>query len=123
MSGVARALLRGEEARCTDGLQMCDYLYAPELGRAFAALLASGVTGPVNMASGEPVRVADVVSAIAAATGRPELVRLGALPQRPGDPDRLTADVGRLRDEVGWSPTVDLHEGAARTVDWWRAVG
>lgn len=123
VSGVARALLRGEEALCTHGRQMCDYLYSPDMAGALAALLASEVTGPVNMASGMPVRVADVVAAIAAAAGRPELVRLGALPQRPGEPDQLTADVGRLRDEVGWSPTVDLHEGAARTVDWWRAVG
>ncbi len=120
VSGVARALLRGEEARCTDGLQVRDYVYAPELGRAFAALLASEVTGPVNMASGEPVRVADVVSAIAAATGRPELVRLGALPQRAGDPERLTADVRRLREEVGFRPAVGLAEGAERTVQWWR---
>ena len=120
VSGVARALLRGEEARCTDGLQVRDYMYAPELGRAFAALLASEVTGPVNMASGEPVRIADVVSAIAAATGRPELVRLGALPQRAGDPERLTADVRRLREEVGFRPAVGLAEGAERTVQWWR---
>jgi nucleoside-diphosphate-sugar epimerase len=120
VSGVARALLRGEEARCTDGLQVRDYLYAPEAGRAFAALLASEVTGPVNVASGELVRVADVVGAIAAAAGRPELVRLGALPQRPGDPERLTADVRRLREEVGFRPAVDLAEGARRTVAWWR---
>jgi len=122
VSAVARALLRGEQARCTDGLQVRDYMYAPELGRAFAALLASEVTGAVNMASGEPVRVADVVSAIAAATGRPELVRLGALPQRAGDPERLTADVRRLREEVGFRPAVGLAEGAERTVQWWRGT-
>jgi nucleoside-diphosphate-sugar epimerase len=120
VSGVARALLRGEEALCTHGMQVCDYLYTPEMGGALAALLISEVTGPVNLASGRPVRVTDVVAAIAAAAGRPELVRLGALPQRPGEPDRLTADVRRLREEVGWSPSVDLHEGAARTVEWWK---
>lgn len=122
VSGVAIALLRGEEAPCTHGTQVCDYLSTPDLGGAFAALLDSEVTGPVNMASGEPVRVADVVAAIAAAAGRPELVRLGALPQRPGEPERLTADVRRLREEVGWSPSVDLWEGALRTVEWWRGA-
>ncbi|HXA55275.1 MAG TPA: NAD(P)-dependent oxidoreductase [Solirubrobacteraceae bacterium] len=119
-SGVARALVRGEEVPCTHGMQVRDYLYTPELGGAFATLLASEVTGPVNMASGEPVRVADLVCAIAAAAGRPELVRLGALPQRPGEPERLTADVERLREEVGWNPSIGLAEGTARTVAWWR---
>lgn len=119
-SGVARALLRGEEARCTSGTQVRDYLYTPDLGRALTALLGSEAIGAVNVASGEPARVADLVMAIAAAAGRPELVRLGALPQRSHDPERLTADVRRLREEVGWRPSIGLREGAARTVDWWR---
>jgi nucleoside-diphosphate-sugar epimerase len=120
--GVARALVRGEEALCTHGGQVRDFLYAPELGAAFAALLASEVSGPVNMASGEPVRVADVVAALAAAAGRPELVRLGARPTGGGEPERLTADVKRLREEVGWSPSLDLREGAERTVHLWRSA-
>ncbi|HTA12138.1 MAG TPA: NAD(P)-dependent oxidoreductase [Solirubrobacteraceae bacterium] len=120
VSGVASALLSGKEALCTSGRQIRDYSYTPELGGAFASLLASGVTGPVNMASGEPVRVADLVMAVALAAGRPELVRLGALAQRPGEPERLTADVRRLREEVGWSPSITLEDGIVRTVEWWK---
>ncbi|HEV3046275.1 MAG TPA: NAD(P)-dependent oxidoreductase [Solirubrobacteraceae bacterium] len=119
-SSVASALVRGEQVRCTDGAQVRDYTYVAELGEAFAALLDSPATGAVNMASGEPVRVADLVLALAAAAGRPELVRLGALPRRPDEPERLTADVGRLREQVGWSASVGLREGAERTVEWWR---
>ena len=122
VSAVARALLRGEEVPCTHGTQVRDYLYVLELGAAFAALLDSAVAGAVNMACGEPVRLADVVAAIAIAAGRPELVRLGALPQRAGEPERLTADVERLRVEVGWRPSIGLAEGAARTVAWWRGA-
>jgi len=122
VSGVARALLRGEEARCTHGRQVRDFLYAPELGGAFAALLRSEVTGAVNMASGEPLTIAELVQAIAAAAGRPELVRLGALAANPAEPQRLTAEVRRLREEVGWTPTAGLREGVERTVDWWRSA-
>jgi nucleoside-diphosphate-sugar epimerase len=96
-----------------------DFLYAPELAEAFVALLCSEVTGPVNMASGEPRPVSDLIFALAEAAGRPELVRLGALPTRPGEPRRLTADVSRLRDEVGWSPSMTLEEAARETSIWW----
>jgi nucleoside-diphosphate-sugar epimerase len=123
VSGVARALLRGEEARCTDGRQVRDFLFAPDLGAAFAALLLSDVSGSVNMASGEPLPVADVVGGVAAAVGRPQLLRLGALPTRPHEPQRLTADVRRLREEVGFAPSFSLSEGIRRTVDWWRQAG
>ena len=109
--GVAGALVRGEEVLCAHGMQVRDYLYTPELGSALARLLTSDVTGPVNVASGEPVRVADLVAALATAAGRPELVRMGALPQRPGEPDRLTADVRRLRRDVGWCPSNRLARG------------
>jgi nucleoside-diphosphate-sugar epimerase len=120
VSGVARALLHGEHADCTDGHQVRDFIYVSDLSAAFAALLSSDVTGPLNMASGEPVSVADVVAAVAHATRAPQLVRMGALPARPAEPERLTADVRRLREEVGWTPTVSLREGVQRTVEWWR---
>ncbi len=119
-AALALALLRGEEAACSHGSQVRDFLYAPELGAAFAALLLSDVEGSVNMASGRPVRVAEVIAAVAEAAGRPDLVRLGARPLAPGEPDSLTADVRRLREEVGWASSIDLREGAARTVSWWR---
>jgi nucleoside-diphosphate-sugar epimerase len=122
-AAVARALLRGDVVACSNCRQVRDFLYTPELGAAFVALLLSGVTGSVNMASGEAVTVAEVVSAIAEEAGDRELVHVGARPAVSGEPDRLTADVARLRDEVGWRPSIGLREGATRTVSWWRQQG
>jgi nucleoside-diphosphate-sugar epimerase len=42
------------------------------------------------------------------------------VPQRPGEPPELVGDVGRLRDEVGFTPAIGLREGLERTVSWWR---
>lgn len=117
---VASALVAGREAPCSHGAQVRDFLYAPELAEAFTALLRSEVTGPVNMASGHPLRVRDLIEALAEAAARPDLVRLGARPSGP-EPSRLTAAVARLRDEVGWAPSLSLHEAAEQTVAWWRA--
>ena len=87
--------------------------YAPEI--------ASDVSGAVNLASGRSVAIRDVVSTLGAISGRPELIDLGALPDRPGDPADLSADVARLRDEVGWAPTRALEDGLRETFEWWRA--
>jgi nucleoside-diphosphate-sugar epimerase len=119
---VARALLAGEEAKVTHGRQVRDFLAVEELGDAFAALTAAdGVEGPVNVASGRAVELREVVDGVARAAGRPDLVRLGAIPAREGEPDTLVANVTRLRDEVGWTPREPLQDGLARAVDWWRA--
>jgi len=36
------------------------------------------------------------------------------------EPPALIADVGRLRDEVGWRPAIELDEGLDAVIAWWR---
>jgi nucleoside-diphosphate-sugar epimerase len=117
---VALALLAGREALTTDGSQIRDFMHVDDVARAFVALMDSGVAGAVNLASGEGVAVRDVITAIGEIVGRPDLVRLGALPRPAEEPRSLVADVGRLQQEVRFRPRITLAEGIAETVTWWR---
>jgi nucleoside-diphosphate-sugar epimerase len=119
-SSVASALVRGEPAETGPATQVRDFLASEDLGAAFAALVDSPVRGPVNMASGEPRPIRDLVEALGRAAGRPDLLRIGARAANPGEPASITASVARLRDEVGWRPARTLEERAAETVAWWR---
>jgi nucleoside-diphosphate-sugar epimerase len=94
-------------------------MYSEDIAAAFVALLHSDVEGPVNIASGRPARVRDLVEALGAASGHPELVHLGALAAAPGEPAELTADVERLHYEVGWGPPPTLEQRANDTIAWW----
>ncbi|MDO9706984.1 NAD-dependent epimerase/dehydratase family protein [Paracraurococcus lichenis] len=105
---VMRALLEGREAATGSGRPVRDFASTPWLGRALAALTASGVTGPVNLASGRPVAIRAVVKTIARIAGRPDLLRLGSLPDRAGEPPFIAADTTRLREEVGFAEPFDL---------------
>ena len=40
---------------------------------------------------------------------------------RPGHDQRYAIDATRIRDELGWEPSVTLEEGMAKTVDWYLA--
>jgi nucleoside-diphosphate-sugar epimerase len=119
---VARALLDGREAPASDGTQIRDVMHVDDVARGFVALLDSEVDGPVNVASGEGVSLLRILTLIGQATGRPHLLRVGSLPRRPGEPERLVADVHRLREEVGFRPSVTLEDGVADAVAWWRGV-
>ena len=121
-SSVASALVRGEPAETTAGTQVRDFLYSGDLGDAFAALLDSDAEGAMNVASGEPRQVRDLIAALGAAAGRPELLRIGARPSNPSEPVELTAAVDRLRDEVGWRALRTLEQRAADTIAWWRGA-
>ena len=46
------------------------------------------------MASGEPVRIRELVEALGVASGRPDLLRIGARPANPAEPAVLTATGG-----------------------------
>jgi nucleoside-diphosphate-sugar epimerase len=118
---VARSLVLGEPAPLSHGEQVRDFLYSEDLADAFVALLRSRVEGPVNLASGQPVRIRDLVEAMAEAAGRPDLLRFGERSAPAGEPTLLSADVRRLTNEVGWTPRASLQQRAADTVAWWRS--
>jgi nucleoside-diphosphate-sugar epimerase len=120
VSSVIRALLRGEEAPCSPGTQVRDFLHVEDVGGAFVALLESEIQGAVNVASGHPLAVKDVVQEIARQLDQQGLVKLGALPARSGDPALLVADTERLRSEVGFIPKYSLESGIRETIRWWQ---
>ncbi len=123
VGSVAQALTQGHEAPCTHGRQRRDFLYSEDLADAFVSLLLSDVQGPVNLASGQATSIAELVTALARAAGRSDLLRLGALPASANEPIELVADVTRLREEVGWAPSAPLAQRAAETIGWWQAAG
>lgn len=121
VAAVAGSLLRGEVAETSAGTQVRDFIHVDDVGGAFAALAGSDVTGAVNIGTGAGVVLRDLIAQVAEAAGRPDLVRLGALPMREGEPRSLVADVSRLRGEVGFEPAVDLASGIAAELDALRA--
>lgn len=104
---------RGLPVLCKSPFSIRDYISADDAAAATAALLDSGITGAVNIASGEPRAMREVFSLIAEIMGCPELLSFGDVPGTA-----LTADVSRMHGELGYRCVVDFREGIARTVKW-----
>jgi nucleoside-diphosphate-sugar epimerase len=118
--GVIGPLLVGERVATTTGEQVRDFMHVDDAAAALTALLLSEVSGPVNVASGAAVPVAEVLDRIGALTGNAALIDRGARPTPPGEPARIVADVQRLVAEVGFRAQIPLQDGLSKTVDWWR---
>jgi len=106
------ALRRGKAPSVfEDGGQRRDFVHVRDI--AAATVLASelhqvGVRA-FNVGSGTPRTVGDMAAALAAALSGPAPVVTGHF--RLGDVRHITADSTRLRAELGWTPSVDFHEG------------
>ncbi len=110
----------------SDGSPERDFLYVEDAASAYLAI-ADGldrddVRGEAfNAGGGRAHRVGDVVAMIAelAGTGVEPDVRGEGNPE--GEIDRQYVDPAKLRETLGWEPSVGLEEGLRRTIDWYRA--
>ena len=120
VSSVISSILQGRCANCTHGNQIRDFLYVKDVADARVSLLDSSVEGPVNIASGQPVHLQQIICRIAEKLGCSDMIDLGAIPVDPNDRPLVVADVQRLTQEVGWYPGYNLDAGLDETIDWWK---
>jgi UDP-glucose 4-epimerase len=103
-----------------DGLQSRDFTYVENAVQAnLLAATAPDVAGQVfNIACGQRITLLDMVAILNRLAGRELPVEYG--PPRAGDVRHSLADIGRARQLLGYAPAVDVAEGLARTLAWYR---
>ncbi len=84
-----------------------------EAGRAVPP--ASALT--VNIGTGTAHRMADLVETLVAESGRSTVVETDPDKVRASERMHLQADVGALRDLIGWAPSDDLVAGVQRLLE------
>ncbi|TMM52678.1 NAD-dependent epimerase/dehydratase family protein [Sulfitobacter sabulilitoris] len=73
----------------------------------------------VNIGNGKAVPLLDFIEAIETATGHRATRNL--MPIQPGDVPATWADITLLQRLTGYAPRVDIQDGIARFVSWYRA--
>jgi nucleoside-diphosphate-sugar epimerase len=121
IAAAARAAIAEEQFACSSGEQVRDFLYVGDVASAFAELVDSDATGCFDIGSGEGIALREVLLMLEQLAGRDRMLRFGEVTQRE-EPASIVADVRRLREEIGWLPSVGLREGLERTLAWWRAT-
>jgi UDP-glucose 4-epimerase len=99
-----------------DGTQRRDFLYVTDIAEAFARAAESRFVGEVwNLGAGDPQSVNHLVELIGG-----DVVYI---PKRPGEPDVTWADIGKIRRDLGWRPTVPFARGVKQMladIELWR---
>ncbi len=118
---VVTSLLLGGEPQLGSGKRPVDWVYVDDVVEGLLRLgLAEGVEGlQVDLGSGKLVPVRAVVEQIYAQLAPGKQPPFGGIPDRQMEPVRV-ARVEETGELMGWTPTVALEDGLARTADWYR---
>lgn len=99
-----------------DGEQTRDFTYVTDVAGALVAAAKSDRSGEIyNVGSGNTVSV----NRLAELLGGEKTY----IPKRPGEPDCTFADIGKIQQELDWSPRVSFEAGVAailENIDYWR---
>ncbi|MCX5886700.1 MAG: GDP-mannose 4,6-dehydratase [Proteobacteria bacterium] len=118
-----RDLLLKREFKMTPGEQKREFNYVDDVVDAYLKVAACRkVQGEViNIGSGIPYKVKDVVNMIKELIGGDTTVDMGARPYRKGERMECYCNNEKLKKLTGWSPQVSLKEGLRLTVEWYRS--
>lgn len=119
-----------------DGANVRDWLYVEDHAEALLLVVRKGAVGrSYNIGGGNEATNLDLVRRICAILdvkrpgNRPYAEQIAFVADRPGHDRRYAIDPSRIREELGWQPSVTLDEGLERTVQWfldhegwWRAL-
>lgn len=104
-----------------DGTVVRDFVYAADVGRAFAAAARhDGETRIFNIGGGEGHSVNDIVRTLEGLLGRTVERRVFAA--RPFDPPVNVLDIQCAQRELLWKPAMAFEDGVAKSVEWLRTV-
>lgn len=102
------------------GSQTRSFCYVDDQVRGIVAALESDLAGPVNLGNPAEFTVREVAEMVLELTGSSSRLELRPLPE--DDPTRRRPDISLAERELGWSPKVDLRDGLARTVEYFRGL-
>jgi len=120
VAAVINDILSGKKAACTEGRQVRDYLHVSDVASALIAITDSNIQGAVNVGSGVPVSIRELVHTTAGLLSATNMIDYGAKPMPVNEPMIIVADRGKISNELGWEPQFDLETGLLDTIEWWR---
>ena len=90
--------------------------------RAYQLILERGQPGrPYNVCSGRALLIRELLDMLLARAHVPIAVKVDAARYRPNDTPLLVGDPGRLRDELGWAPTIPIEQTLDDLLAFWRS--
>ena len=116
--------LRGEPITLHgDGSQTRSFCHVADEIIGLTAVLDGHLIGPVNVGNPNEFTIRQLAELVVELTDSPsEIVAVPLPPEREGDPAQRCPDVSLISAAYGWKPTIELTDGLARMIKWFRTA-
>ncbi len=124
---IVQALLGEDISLYGDGSQTRAFCYVDDLIEGFIRMMGTSddVIGPVNLGNPVELTVRALAEQIIQLTGSGSKIIFKPLPA--DDPQQRKPDITLAQSALGWSPSIELHQGLTRTIKYFddllRATG
>jgi nucleoside-diphosphate-sugar epimerase len=119
---VIRSFYEGKIPDLTTGRQKWDFVYIEDVVNAFLSVLKAFPLKKhydlINIGTGNPVSVRDIVIMIMEMMDRQSELPWGSVPHRKNEVWFNSADIKKSREILGWEPATDIREGMQKTIAW-----
>ncbi len=123
VSNFIMQALRGEPLTLYgDGAQTRSFCYVDDLVDGIIGLMdaADENTGPMNLGNPNEFTIRALAETIAEMTGPKSEIVFKPLPE--DDPTQRCPDITLAKSVLGWEPTIQLRDGLARTIDYFKSI-
>jgi dTDP-glucose 4,6-dehydratase len=112
--------LRGEPLTVFgEGLQTRSFQYVDDLVAGVMRLMEVEFNLPVNIGNPVEFTIIDFGRLVLRLAGSSSKIEYRPLPE--DDPKTRKPDISRAKTILGWEPQIDVEDGLARTIEWYRS--
>jgi nucleoside-diphosphate-sugar epimerase len=120
INDLHEAIQAGREVSLGPCEHFRDFIHVSDVAQGIRRLLPLEKSTTVNLGSGRVIQVKEYVKMFwAQFGGDPATLKFGARPMRANEPEqpKSYADLTRLKQLTGWTPSLTLEQGIAKTVE------
>ncbi len=100
-----------------DGNQSRDYVHVKDVANAFYLAAISKYKNQVfNLGSSKPIKINEIIKLL-----KPR--KIEKIPNRPGEPLKTHANIGKIKNMLGWKPNISFEDGFSdllKNIDDWK---
>ncbi len=112
--------LRGEDITIYgDGSQTRSFCFVDDLIEGFTRLMNSTVAGPINLGNPNEFSMKNLAEVVIGLSDSRSKITFLDLPE--DDPKQRQPEITRAKDLLGWQPGIQLEQGLAKTIDYFRS--